>query len=67
MGHTHAPVEKPVADGAATYINVGSWAEEEPEEGSATRTHLVITLRDGKPIAELRAWSADGPRKYLIG
>ena len=67
MGHTHTPVEKPVADGAATYINLGAWAEEEPEAGSATRTHLVITLRDGKPVAELRAWSADGPRKYLVG
>jgi hypothetical protein len=65
MGHTHAPVERAVADGAARYINVGAWAEEEPDEGTAPRTHLVITLRDGKPVAELRAWSADGPRKYL--
>jgi hypothetical protein len=65
MGHTHAPIEKPVADGQAMYINVGAWAEEEPDEGTATRTHLVISLRDGKAIAELRTWSADGPRRYI--
>ena len=65
MGHTHAPIEKPVADGQATYINVGAWAEEEPEEGSAPRTHLVIALRDGKATAELRTWSADGPRRFI--
>ncbi len=67
MGHTHTPIEKPVADGAATYINLGAWAEEQPEEGSATRTHLVITLLDGKPVAELRTWAAEGPRKFLVG
>jgi UDP-2,3-diacylglucosamine pyrophosphatase LpxH len=67
MGHTHAPIEKPVADGAAMYINLGSWAEEEPEEGTAARTHLVITLKEGVPVAELRTWSADGPTKYLVG
>ena len=65
MGHTHAPVERAVADGAATYINVGAWAEEEPDEGSAPRTHLVVTLREGKPFAELRTWSVEGPRKYV--
>lgn len=64
MGHTHTPIEKPVADGAATYINVGAWAEEEPEAGSATRTHLVIKVLDGKPVAELRTWSAEGPKRY---
>jgi UDP-2,3-diacylglucosamine pyrophosphatase LpxH len=67
MGHTHAPVEREVADGAATYINVGAWAEEEPEEGSAPRTHLVITVHEGKPVGELRTWSGEGPRKYLKG
>jgi hypothetical protein len=46
---------------------VGAWAEDEHDEGSAPRTHLVITLREGKPVAELRTWSADGPRKYLRG
>jgi len=64
MGHTHAPLEKPVADGAATYINVGAWAEEEPEEGSAPRTHLVIKVQNGQPVAELRTWSGEGPKRY---
>ena len=64
MGHTHTPVERPIAGGAATYINVGAWAEEEPDEGSAPRTHLVIRVQDGKPVAELRTWSAEGPRRY---
>jgi UDP-2,3-diacylglucosamine pyrophosphatase LpxH len=64
MGHTHTPVERPIAGGAATYINVGAWAEEAPDEGSAPRTHLVITVRDGKPTAELRTWSAEGPKRY---
>jgi UDP-2,3-diacylglucosamine pyrophosphatase LpxH len=64
MGHTHTPTEKPIGDGQATYINLGAWAEEEPDEGSAPRTHLVISVRDGKPIAELRTWSAEGPKRY---
>ncbi|MBL8740040.1 MAG: hypothetical protein JNK04_03065 [Myxococcales bacterium] len=59
----HAPA------GASTYINLGSWAEEEPDEETAhvaraARTHLVIRLRDGKPEAELLQWeSGQGPRK----
>jgi UDP-2,3-diacylglucosamine pyrophosphatase LpxH len=65
MGHTHTPALKPIGNGAATYINVGAWAEEEVEEGSAPRTHLVIRVQDGKPIAELRTWSDDAPRRYL--
>ncbi len=64
MGHTHAPTERPIGGGASTYINLGAWAEEEPDAGSATRTHLVISVRDGKPIAELRTWSAEGPKRY---
>jgi UDP-2,3-diacylglucosamine pyrophosphatase LpxH len=64
MGHTHAPIEKPVAGGAATYINVGAWAEEEPEAGTAPRTHLVIKVQEGKAVAELRTWSAEGPKRY---
>ena len=64
MGHTHAPMQKTLRDGAARYINVGAWAEEEPEEGSAPRTHLVIKVQDGKPVAELRTWSAEGPKRY---
>jgi UDP-2,3-diacylglucosamine pyrophosphatase LpxH len=72
MGHTHAPVEKTLDGGDATYINLGSWAEEEPETDGApsppaTRTHLVIHVRDGRAEAELRAWEPGGPRRFIAG
>lgn len=70
MGHTHVPVRVPVAQGAATYVNVGSWHEAEVgQEGAfrAARTHLVIhpsqTDASG-PIAEFMTWSPEGPRKF---
>jgi UDP-2,3-diacylglucosamine pyrophosphatase LpxH len=73
MGHTHVPQRIDVNDGSATYINVGSWAEEEAEadDGShayrAARTHLVIRTDDAGPKAELLAWdTADGPRAYVL-
>jgi UDP-2,3-diacylglucosamine pyrophosphatase LpxH len=69
MGHTHAPRVLPVNDGASTYINLGSWSEDEPAAGKtayrATRTHLVIQMRDGAPVAELRAWEPTGPRRFV--
>ena len=68
MGHTHVPQRIDVNDGAATYINVGSWAEEEADETSqyrAARTHLVIRSTDSGPVADLLAWdSTEGPRAY---
>jgi UDP-2,3-diacylglucosamine pyrophosphatase LpxH len=72
MGHTHVPQRTMVNDGAATYINVGSWAEEEAEPESspssayrAARTHLVIRSTEAGPVADLLAWdSKDGPRAY---
>jgi len=71
MGHTHIPVHTPA--GQATYINLGSWAEDEaqgePEDSAprATRTHLVITSGATRPEAALFVWeSATGPRKYEI-
>jgi UDP-2,3-diacylglucosamine pyrophosphatase LpxH len=72
MGHTHVPERVDVNDGSATYINVGSWAEEEPDEQEthayrAARTHLVIRTGDTGPKAELLAWdSAAGPRAYVL-
>jgi UDP-2,3-diacylglucosamine pyrophosphatase LpxH len=70
MGHTHTPVRLPVADGTATYINVGSWSEEEAEGDAAhvvraARTHLVIHAGESGPVAEFLTWdSNDGPRAY---
>jgi hypothetical protein len=60
-----------INDGEATYINVGSWAEEEGDEGEsadetyrAARTHLVIHRGEGGPVAEFLAWEGDGPRDF---
>jgi hypothetical protein len=70
MGHTHTPARVPVAEGA-TYINVGSWAEDEDEATMANghhaaRTHLVIHLAESGPVAEFLAWDpTEGPRKFV--
>jgi len=63
MGHTHKPLS--VRAGDATYINVGSWAEEDEPHPTyrAARTHVVIHERDGRPEALFYEWiSGDGPR-----
>jgi UDP-2,3-diacylglucosamine pyrophosphatase LpxH len=63
MGHTHKPLS--VRTGEATYINVGSWAEEDDPTSTyrAARTHVVIHERDGKAEAHFYEWiSGDGPR-----
>jgi UDP-2,3-diacylglucosamine pyrophosphatase LpxH len=70
MGHTHTPMELPVAEGQATYVNVGSWSESEPagdEEHTyrAARTHLVIHPGEDGAKAEFLAWSAEGPRRFV--
>jgi UDP-2,3-diacylglucosamine pyrophosphatase LpxH len=67
MGHTHVPQRIDVNGGETTYINVGSWAEEEEDAAKygATRTHLVIRSTDRGPVADFLAWdSAEGPRAY---
>ncbi len=72
MGHTHLPEMRARVDGAATYVNLGAWAEEEdPEEDDAaplpaTRTHLVVHHDGDTPTAELMAWEeVGGPRRYI--
>jgi hypothetical protein len=70
MGHTHTPAMVSVAQGAATYVNVGSWHEAEATSADtfrAARTHLVIHPNDAGPRAEFLAWSAEGPRRFLGG
>jgi hypothetical protein len=67
MGHTHVPTTKSV--GEADYINLGSWAEEEPEPDEeaahvyrAARTHLVVHTKDNRHEAHLYEWcSGVGP------
>jgi UDP-2,3-diacylglucosamine pyrophosphatase LpxH len=74
MGHTHTPVKVPVNEGTATYINLGSWAEEEEAAGSpsfyeAARTHLVIhpaASPGSGVVAEFLKWdSTEGPRQFV--
>ena len=68
MGHTHVPTTKPLGD-EAVYINVGSWAEEEPDATAdpskvyrAARTHLVVHVKDDRHEAHLCEWrSGEGP------
>ncbi len=68
MGHTHVPTTKTVGDGH--YVNLGSWAEEEPDPGDdpakvyrAARTHLVIHEKEGCHEAHLYEWrSGEGPK-----
>jgi hypothetical protein len=71
MGHTHTPAKMAINGGEASYINLGSWAEEESDNGEATdrayraaRTHLVIRDGEDGPVAEFLAWGADGPRRF---
>ncbi len=71
MGHTHTPVRLPVNEGRATYINLGSWAEEEEEPGeahayAAARTHLVIHPNEAGPVAEFLRWDSttSGPLTF---
>ena len=68
MGHTHLPLVKRLS-ADAVYANVGAWAEEEPESGTAAayrapRTHLVIHARAAAHEAQLLEWrSGEGPRE----
>ena len=69
MGHTHIPKYTPAGD--ATYVNLGSWAEDEDGEATpgeaprATRTHLVIHVGEARPEARLFTWeSGTGPRQF---
>jgi UDP-2,3-diacylglucosamine pyrophosphatase LpxH len=65
MGHTHVPDTRELG-GAATYVNLGSWAEGKPEESEKTpyraaRTHLVVHDHVDRHEAELRAWRDGRP------
>jgi UDP-2,3-diacylglucosamine pyrophosphatase LpxH len=69
MGHTHSPAMVPVAQGAATYVNLGSWHEAEPKADEtssyrAARTHLVIRPAADGPVAEFLAWGREGPKAF---
>jgi hypothetical protein len=68
MGHTHLPEKQPTTE-HATYVNLGAWAEDEVEDGlvpnlPATRTHLLVTRIEDRPVAELLTWHPTGPLPY---
>ncbi len=70
MGHTHAPTEEPIAGGASTYVNLGSWAEEAdadkgPPEARAARTFLLLSKKDSGVVAEFLRWDSEvGPYPF---
>jgi UDP-2,3-diacylglucosamine pyrophosphatase LpxH len=78
MGHTHVPVAVPA--GAATYVNVGSWAEDAADDEDeaavvsrrsaapyrAARTHLVIHVREDRPVAQFCTWEETGPQPRIL-
>lgn len=69
MGHTHLP-ERSGCGETTTYVNLGSWAEGEGDEGlgapfPASRTHLVIEAGRVHD-AELRVWDPrSGPSEFV--
>ncbi len=72
MGHTHLPEVTPVSATGVTYVNLGAWAEEEPDSNDATRlpatrTHFVICHGEGGALGELLQWGADGPERFAPG
>jgi len=66
MGHTHVPTMS--SAGSATYVNVGSWAEEDDAQTNyrAARTHLVIEVGDRGAEATFCTWEASGPRAFEL-
>lgn len=61
MGHTHVPVAVPA--GQATYVNVGSWAEDdESSSPPAARTHLVIRVGEDGAEAQFCIWDGGAPK-----
>jgi UDP-2,3-diacylglucosamine pyrophosphatase LpxH len=70
MGHTHMPEVAESADGAATYVNVGAWAEEERPDNSpacsASRTHLVVEHVEGRTRGLLLRWREELGPEYFV-
>jgi hypothetical protein len=70
MGHTHLPEVHESADGTATYVNVGAWAEEEAPDSSrglpASRTHLIVEHVGDRPRGVLLSWTEEqGPQRFV--
>jgi hypothetical protein len=70
MGHTHVPMSRPI-EGDATYINLGSWAEEEPDPAAPPDAHvyraaLALSDHEVRPRRVRTRSSAIG-RRSLVG
>ena len=62
MGHTHEPTMQAVSD-SASYVNLGSWGEDDPPDERSTRTRahplgtfLVLRKRADDFLADLMRW-----------
>jgi UDP-2,3-diacylglucosamine pyrophosphatase LpxH len=70
MGHTHLPEVAESADGTATYVNVGAWAEEETPDDSpgfpASRTHLVVEYVEGRARGLLLRWTEEQRPEHFV-
>jgi hypothetical protein len=66
MGHTHTPAYTPIADGT-TYVNLGSWFEEEDVAHRAARTHLVVQRTPEGPVAAFLAWDGEARQPRAFG
>jgi UDP-2,3-diacylglucosamine pyrophosphatase LpxH len=70
MGHTHQPIIQAIS-ASASYVNLGSWGEDDPpEERAAPRpdlgTFLVLRKRAEGFFAELLRWDAQhGPMSLV--
>ncbi|WP_146646287.1 hypothetical protein [Labilithrix luteola] len=64
MGHTHVPVAVPA--GQATYVNVGSWAEDDESSLPAARTHLVIRVGEDGAEAQFCSWDSGAPKPMAL-
>lgn len=72
MGHTHLPEVHQADEGAATYVNLGAWSEEEASDsdGAASpppsRTHLVLSETGEGLQAVLMRWDESlGPQRFV--
>jgi len=66
MGHTHTPDTRALSN--CTYVNLGSWAEGEPDKDEAkpyraARTHLVIHAKPDRNEAHIYSWKDGRPHE----
>ncbi len=61
MGHTHEPTVLDLSD-TSTYVNLGNWGSDSPDEDDASRTHLVLRWIGDELRSEFLRWvPEEGP------